>query len=278
MKLLFLLIFLLSFQLHAKQYKVAVIDTGIDPLYSVKANLCKTGHKTYIPDEGLVDYVKHGTNVIGLINQYAGAKTNFCIILIKYYSKKNSNTMITFLQALKYAHSLNPDIIHYSGGGFSKSVIEKKIVKQILDDNIQLVVAAGNENINLDETCIYFPACYDKRIWVIGAKDFKSSNKGKIVDIYLNGKEQTAYGVTLTGTSQAAAIFTGMLLNQLSRLPSNAALNAIAKATYIQTGLKSDIKRLEKKHISKDIRKYTSWILTIMKAQEKKMIKYKWTF
>ena len=66
--------------------------------------------------------------------------------------------------------------------------------------------------MNLDTLCNYFPACYDKRINVIGAKNVSKSNYGHVVDYVLNGKNRKAFGVNLTGTSQSTAVFTGLMI------------------------------------------------------------------
>lgn len=60
---------------------------------------------------------------------------------------------------------------------------------------------------------------YDKRIVVVGNKDsfgtrIKSSNYGKLVNRWEIGENQEAYGITLTGTSQATAVATGKLIGE----------------------------------------------------------------
>lgn len=213
----FILILLFTCVSQAKQLRVAVIDTGLDRQYHNQARLCPTGHKIFTTDKTLHDRVGHGTNVTGLITKHAG-NSDYCIILIKFFSKERQNTFYTLIQALGYANKLKPDIISLSGGGKVPSIHEKFIVKHILKNNIKLVVAAGNNGDNLDKNCNYFPACYDKRILVIGALDIRSSNRGNIVDYYVSGKDKVGFGVTMSGTSQATAIFTGKLIRKMSEV------------------------------------------------------------
>jgi len=209
-KILGLLIFLCSFNTLANNIlKVAVIDTGFNPKYSNQANLCESGHKDF-SGEGLFDYNGHGTNVIGLIVKHSSTK-NYCIIIIKAFAMKSPKTKSYIVEALQYAYDIKADIINLSAGGEKPISSEKRIVMKILNKKQIFVTAAGNNGKNLDKACTYYPACYDKRIIVVGDKN-KYSNYGKYVDAIQNGKNQTAFGQTMSGTSQSTAIFTGLLL------------------------------------------------------------------
>jgi hypothetical protein len=87
-----------------------------------------------------------------------------------------------------------------------------------------MVVAAGNEDISLDDRCVIYPACYLKQMRemkevvnvsnfiVVGAKDTGSSNTGLVVTVTAVGKNQ-GYP-KMTGTSQATANFTGKLFSK----------------------------------------------------------------
>lgn len=194
--------------------KVAVIDTGLDFKYSGQAKLCPTGHKDFT-GEGLTDINGHGTNVTGLIVKN-NENANFCIILIKAYSFKNEQkTYLT--EALTYAYNLGVHVINLSGGGYDQIPEEKAIVLKILNKNITLVTPSGNGYINLDILCNYYPSCYDNRIYVIGNTAL-SSNYGSIVDLTYNGNLQTAFGRTLSGSSQSVALFTNSLLKTITVL------------------------------------------------------------
>jgi hypothetical protein len=211
-KIVFFLVFLCFFNnLANAKLKVAVIDTGLDLKYSFKANLCNSGHKDFT-GEGFNDSNGHGTNIVGLIVDTAKTN-NYCIILLKAYSNKKA--YIT--EALQYAYTLNVNIINLSGGGVEPLKEERNIVLKLLDKNITIVTAAGNEKMDLDEQCSYYPACYDKRIYVIG--NYSSySNYGTIVDAKYNGNLKTGFGKTLSGTSQSTAIFTGNLLKTINNI------------------------------------------------------------
>lgn len=211
-KFLCFLTILFSFNmLYANTLKVAVIDTGLNLKYSKYAHLCSSGHKDFT-GEGFNDTIGHGTNVTGLIVNTAKIE-DYCIILLKAYSVKRA--YIT--EALEYAYSINVNVINISGGGFNPLEQERNIVEKILNSGITLVVAAGNNALDLDTNCNYYPACYDSRIYVIGNYS-NSSNYGTVVDSYYDGENKTAFGVTLSGTSMSTAIFTGYLLQTIALL------------------------------------------------------------
>lgn len=212
----FLLVFGLYLPVFGKTLKVAVIDTGIEAEYLNNANLCLSGHKSFV-DDTITDYMGHGTNVVGLINTHAKG-ADYCLIVIKFANRRLATSNATnFIKALEYIKELKPDIVNISVSGPEPITKEKHIIKQLLDRNIKIVVAAGNEERNLNISCKSYPACYDERLWVISAFDISEANTGAIVDAYLTGKEQTAYNITLSGSSQAAAIFTGKLVNTMSK-------------------------------------------------------------
>lgn len=211
-KILILLTFLCSFNALAETLvKVAVIDTGLDMKYSKSVPLCRDGHKDFT-GEGLNDNNGHGTNIVGLIvNSYK--PTGYCIVLIKAFSRDPQVQYVT--QALEYAEQIQANIINLSGGGPNPIKREREVVMRLLDKNIILSVAAGNDNVNLDEDCNYYPACYDPRIYVVGNSNGRS-NYGKVVDIWYNGQNKTEFGVTRSGTSQSTAQFTSQLLKTVA--------------------------------------------------------------
>jgi len=207
-----LLILLFSIPLQAKTYRVAVIDTGLQKKYISEANLCIKGHKSFVKGETIVDNHGHGTNIVGLIKKNAG-NADYCIVIVKYYSTYNpAVNMKNLIKALDYASTIKPDIINLSLGGGGIIVKERLLIRKLLNAGTIINAAAGNEYTNLDNNCNYYPACYDKRINVISAKDFDSANKGHVVSIYVDGKDRSAFGFKMTGTSQSTAVYTGMLI------------------------------------------------------------------
>lgn len=198
--------------------RVAVIDTGVrkDIFVDKKKNgICKKGHKD-LTGKGLYDTNGHGTNVSGLINRYArGIK--YCQVIIKYYQENvpGSLNLLRLKQGLKYAIEQKVDMINISGGGPTPNLEEKLLIKKALDQGIEIVAAAGNDKINLDKDCNYYPACYDRRIHVVGVIPKVKGNYGEVVDFYEEGFVRIAHGIMLSGSSQATASYTGKLVQKL---------------------------------------------------------------
>ena len=210
---------------------VAVLDTGLTlpPVYS-NVNLCKFGHRNFTQvvdvnqlkgfhDPIPVDNHGHGTNVVGLIGKYAG-NTNYCIVVIKYYDPRdiNAHNLSNTVKAINYATNIGAKYINYSGGGIEMSNDESAAVKRFIDKGGTFIAAAGNEGSDLS-TLGYYPAMDDKRVIVVGSVNKYGtvesySNYGERVNRYEEGTDQVGLGITMSGTSQAAAIATGKIINE----------------------------------------------------------------
>lgn len=203
---------------------VAVIDTGYG--YSQSGYkpptdfLCKKGHYDFVSDtDNYEDNLGHGTNVSGIINDYAG-DADYCQIILKYYNIVGGGPE-AIAAAINRAIELNVDIINISSGGATEDRDEEKAIKKALNRGITIVAAAGNSNINLDrENECYYPACYDDRIVVVGALDknnkrAKFSNYGLLVKMWNIGVKVTSNEITLSGTSQATAVTTGKIVKEM---------------------------------------------------------------
>lgn len=163
----------------------------------------------------------HGTNIVGIIDGYVSkSKVDYCIVVVKYYSSKQSGNenLEASVKALNYAANLKVDYINYSGGGVEFSGEEYKSVKRFLDQGGRFIAAAGNENSNLDLSS-YYPAMYDSRIIIVGnltAHGVRSvlSNYGSVVKRWEVGEDIEAYRIVLSGTSQATAVATGKIVSE----------------------------------------------------------------
>ena len=245
-KLINILTISLFFSLSAKadMIRVAIIDTGLNNFNEFR--ICKNSAKDFT-GYGMQDMNGHGTNVATMIKKYA-KDTNYCIIPIKYFHTELLPGDVSHSNnAFIYAMKMNADIINFSAGGMSPNLEEKRIINEILKRKIVLITAAGNESMNLDKNCNYFPACYYDKIIVVGNKyeeSKKSSNYGKIVDLWEDG-HGCVKDVCLEGTSQAAGIATGKLLNYVNtRKPSSQTEDAIknaSKAAFKQSGIENRV-------------------------------------
>lgn len=194
----------------SRTLKIVIIDSGYDTINN-RLKLCNEGID--LTNTDMYDIVGHGNNVSHLIADRL-ENYDYCIYPIKVFNSFNRGSNIEILiNAMTIASNLNPDIINLSYGGNESYVDEHLIVKKLLDRNILLVAASGNENHNLDENCNFFPACYDNRIITVGnlknnTEKAESSNYGKYVKKWNIGVNRFAGNVTLSGTSQATAIET----------------------------------------------------------------------
>lgn len=205
-----------------KRKPVVVVDTGIDFKDSkITPYICINGHQDYT-GEGLHDYVGHGTNVAWQIIKSFNKK-KYCVLSVKYYTRTgsmSSNNLNRELEGIKYAMQIKAVLINFSGGGESYSSSEEAAINEALNSNIKVVVAAGNNGSNLDSKCNFFPACLksNKNLYVVGSlskegNKMSHSNYGKVVTNWaLGDRVEDQNGKPLTGTSQATAVVSGLLL------------------------------------------------------------------
>jgi major intracellular serine protease len=227
---------------YSKQIRVAVIDTGISFRVVYKIPLCKEGHRDFTRTT-LHDRHGHGTNISGLIDQYARnqilkdpkdidhinkTNINYCQIILKFYDEKRSSLKSEdrMIEAIEWAIQLKVDIINISAGGVDALSLERFFIKKALDNRIQVVLAAGNDGYELGKNGNYYPAMYDKRAIVVGNWQQKNvraltSNYGNIVNTWEIGTNSISYSLedgklsTMTGTSQATAIHTGKIIRNM---------------------------------------------------------------
>lgn len=215
--------------------KIAVIDTGFG--YEDKGHeskLCRYGHRDFSNDNQFttaydtkvpvpLDVHSHGTNIAGIIDEYAKkSHLNYCIVVVKYFSAQQDGqqNLQAMVSAIRYAANIKADYVNISGGGNIFNYREYLQVERYLNGGGKLVVAAMNDNVSLDlpQNKVY-PAMYDKRIIVVGNNSAsgvksKSSNYGSVVTRWEIGEDVTAYGITMTGTSQATAVATGKIASE----------------------------------------------------------------
>ena len=208
--------------------RIVVIDTGIKLEYLNNPALCKNGHVDFT-NTTLDDQHGHGTNVAGLIANHINTERQ-CITIFKVFSEeKKTATIINRLQskviwivrAIVEAIKIKAKYINMSYGGNEPNDTEKLTIEMALKRDIRIIVAMGNEGKDFDQVpCDFYPACYplmDKSNWYTVAN---RDNQGRYHPTSnINGPEkysyygvnQSAWGVVMSGTSQATANFTGWL-------------------------------------------------------------------
>lgn len=216
------LFLLLSLSVFAEtRQKIVVIDTGVWAFQSLEPYMCDNSRLGVGPS--WIDKHGHGSNVIGLIGSKIDSKKT-CIVSIKLDISQSTNPEVEILKAAQMAEKLNPVAVNISMAGTLHYDSEQEVIIRMINKGIKVIVAAGNEDINLDKQCVIYPACYLRDIkltktfvntsnfLVVGAKDTGSSNVGSVVTVTAVGAKQ---GIpVMTGTSQATANFTGKLFSK----------------------------------------------------------------
>lgn len=219
-----LLVVLIGIAAKADPLKVAVIDTGLIP--SAPYKLCNEGKtsKSLIDYETLIneDNHPHGTNIVGIIEDNLDKDADYCFVIYKALS---FNLKGNFFQALEQAYNDDVDVINISGGGYEKDKDEETVIKKLLDKGVVIIAAAGNNRVNFDDkdACVFYPACLDKRIIVVGKTvnthtiDNDVSNRSMLMSNFLEAKgtDICARGICESGTSQATAVVTSNIVRTI---------------------------------------------------------------
>lgn len=184
--------------------RIAVIDTGLSKLEGIE--LCNP--VIDLTDTAPDSFPQHGDNITHII---ADGLTNYCIIPIKIWDTETTDNYIP--EAIYLSIRLGADIINISGGGSDYSLKESGAVRYADFKHIIIVAAAGNAGINLDKECFYFPGCYPTVVLV--GNIHPTSNYGTLVDVFMKGVDINSGGVTMTGSSQATAMFTHELAKRM---------------------------------------------------------------
>lgn len=196
--------------------RVAILDTGISNINT--RHLCATGHKDFTNSGSVLDrhVNKHGSNVAAIIEREAGPG-NWCVVILKVFGSPGLDSFKAYLAALEYAEIQAYPILNISLSGTQKDEFESQVIKRMLDKGQVIVVAAGNNYLDLSKNCTAYPACVDSRLIVVSDLGLKSANKYGPVDIYTIGRNIEGAGVSLSGTSQSTAKVTGQIIREVIR-------------------------------------------------------------
>lgn len=192
---------------------IAVIDTGVDlkdP--EVKAAMC--GGEDFT-GKGLQDAHGHGTRMFLTIARGVDL-TRFCLMPLKWYHteqhKRSLDTpvpLFSIVAAVQGAIRVGAKVINMSIDGNEPFAPERLALQRALWLGIAVVVAAGNDGLDLSLACASYPACYrfkSDKFHVVAGKDAggmlaeKSNWGGPVNAVERNDNDLDA------GTSVAAAI------------------------------------------------------------------------
>jgi len=210
---------------------VAIIDTGIDATHPELQGHLIGGYNFLATQNAPVDDSGHGTHIAGIIgariNNHlgtAGLNPKSKIISLKIASATGIGSQVAAAEALRYAVDNGARIINCSWGYFVYNQVLKEAIDYAIAQGVIVVAAMGNEGNSLKQ----FPAGFPGVI-AVGAMD-KSMNRASFSNIGEHvafveegiGILSTAPAgktASLTGTSQSAAIITGIASRILSYNP-----------------------------------------------------------
>lgn len=204
---------------HAQEnrIKIAVVDTGIHKSQTLRPYMCKSGVKNMTKYEKS-DAHGHGSHIVHIIGSRIDVK-KYCIVSYKVYhhpnvySNNDMQVMTDSLKALKDIEKNDYKYVNISmSGGYNST--EYFTFKRLTRRGVKISVAAGNDSVTFTKKkCEIYPACYKikSNFYVVSAKDTIRSNKGWFT-IKERGKDILSYGGTMSGSSQATAIWTSKLI------------------------------------------------------------------
>lgn len=207
---------------------VAVIDSGVDTDHEllkdrlVESNVNMSGSGTTNSAE---DDYGHGTHVAGIIANYT--LENVKIKPYKVLNREGKGSLSSIALALDMAVLDGADVVNISIAGKAESPTLTASVDNATANDVNVVVAAGNNSLNLKNNYIS-PACIESAITVsaIDANDNLASfsNYNGTIDIAAPGVDiESSYlnntYIQLSGTSMAAPqVAAGIALLQSLKL------------------------------------------------------------
>lgn len=180
---------------------IAFIDTGAP----AGMPFCPGYEPVAIGDQVTQDVHGHATGVYRNFLS-TSLSTPVCVWSIKPELKNERFTPESYRKALELLLTKHVDVVNLSIDGAEPMPDEEKTIKALLDRGVKVVVASGNDGVNLDKDKRY-PASLDTRLIVVGDVNGKKSNTGTRV-VW----EKSVFG---TGTSFSAGVRSGRVVRCL---------------------------------------------------------------
>lgn len=197
--------------------KVAIIDTGMN---SDLINHFDGKRPSSVQNR---DYNGHGSHVAGILYSLSP------FIQIKSKKYHNNKSYIDSLRSFVYS---DIQIINFSGNGSERIEAEKYLISKAQQKGKILIVAAGNDSLDLDKIeNKSYPASYhfENVISVANINKYSilqnDSNYGKSVTIGVDGSEIKSLDFNnsikeLSGTSQSTPIISSAIAKIKSKYPT----------------------------------------------------------
>ncbi|RAP35067.1 hypothetical protein DID80_06895 [Candidatus Marinamargulisbacteria bacterium SCGC AAA071-K20] len=178
-----------------------------------------------------LDLHGHGTHISGIIAAQSnnaegitGLNSKAKILNVRFLNQFGRGNQVDAAAAIVYATNAGAKVINCSWGYFQANTILEDAINYALSKDVIIIAAIGNTNTNLKE----YPAAFEGVISIgsVGEENKRSSfsSFGDHLDFQLCGESiyspilNDKYGYK-SGTSQSAAIMTGMVSKFLSINP-----------------------------------------------------------
>lgn len=146
----------------------------------------------------------HGTHVAGLaaavVSNHSGGQgvmgRNAKIMALNVFGRSWGSDTVDMDEAIRYAADNGANVLNISVGGEGVSETTASALVYALNKGVFIVVAAGNEGINIDRT-FYFPASYAREysgVVAVGALDLETSELCGFSNFGARGVEIAAPG------------------------------------------------------------------------------------
>lgn len=202
---------------------VAVLDTGVDSHHPFLHGRVIKGYNFVDRNTNTEDINGHGTHCAGIITDVS--TENVKIMPVKVLDDEGYGNDYNIAMGIRYAVDNGADIISMSLGGPGHSYFMQEAIEYAIDNNVLVVVAAGNDSSNTED---YYPAGEELAI-VVSATDPDDqladfSNFGSTVDISAPGVDilsSVPWGYEYySGTSMATPFISGIAAMFKSEDPS----------------------------------------------------------
>ena len=188
---------------------VMVIDTGVQTLQDERLYSCS--HKLNF--NAIHPSSSHGQAISRLIKERTLGK-NVCQIIARGVGDKEELPMRAYINALRWAAMLKPDIVNLSLSGYYNVDEERMLIKSLLDGGTVVVAAAGNESQTIDSTSDIYPANSDPRV-IVASSPAPFTNHGPRVNVMVPESKYYFYKAHVNASSKATAETSAMIANIL---------------------------------------------------------------
>ena len=221
-----------TYYLTGEKVHAYVVDSGIRASHVDFGGRIGKGYSA-IGSGSTDDCSGHGTHVSGTIGgTWSGVAKKITLHPVRVFGCGGNTSMSTIVRALDWilGNHKKPAVVNMSLGG-GNSVSLNNAIKRLYENNIVVVVAAGNENV---DACYSSPANSPYALTVGASTQSDSraafSNYGPCVDIFAPGSRiKSAWntgdkaGILLDGTSMASPHVAGVAALYLSKFPESTA-------------------------------------------------------